>query len=61
MTELRLPFHTGFTSNIYKKKHESAYRWDPAPPELTLSASLVAADASERLEPDWALLRLSAM
>lgn len=39
----------------------SAYRWEPAPPEWTLSASLVAAEASERLEPDWALLRLSAV
>lgn len=37
------------------------YRWEPAPPELTLSASLVAAEASDRLEPDWALLKLSAM
>jgi hypothetical protein len=36
------------------------YRWDPAPPELTLSASVVAAEARDRLEPDWALLRLSA-
>lgn len=36
------------------------YRWEPAPPELTLSASLVAAEARDRLEPDWALLRLSA-
>lgn len=37
------------------------YRWEPAPPELMLSASLVAAEASDRLEPDWALLRLSAV
>lgn len=36
------------------------HRWEPPPPEWTLSASLVAAEASERLEPDWAFLRLSA-
>ena len=34
--------------------------WDPAPPEWTLSGSVVAAEARDRLEPDWALLRLSA-
>lgn len=52
-----------YSIHIKYKKNEMkrAYRWDPAPPELMLSASLVAADASERLEPDWALLRLSAM
>lgn len=55
MAEIRLLFHTVFTTN------ERAYRCDPAPPELMLSASLVAADARERLEPDWALLRLSAV
>lgn len=44
-----------------RKKRVSVYRWEPAPPELTLSASLVAAEASDRLEPDWALLRLSAV
>lgn len=36
------------------------YRWDGVPPECTLSGSVVAADAKDRLEPDWALLKLSA-
>lgn len=36
------------------------YRWEPGTPGLTLSASAVAAEARERLEPDWTLLRLSA-
>lgn len=49
------------TNTEQKKKEVVIYRWEPAPPELTLSASLVAADARDRLEPDWALLRLSAM
>lgn len=42
------------------QRDASSYRWEPAPPELTLSASLVAPEASDRLDPDWALLRLSA-
>lgn len=44
-----------------KERVWEIYRWEPAPPEFTLSASLVAADARDRLEPDWALLSLSAM
>lgn len=37
----------------------SFYLWDGVPPECTLSGSVVAAEAKDRLEPDWALLKLS--
>ena len=33
------------------------YRWEGVPPECTLSGSVVAAEARDRLEPDWARLR----
>lgn len=36
------------------------YRWEGVPPEWMLSGSVVAAEARDRLEPDWARLRLSA-
>lgn len=37
-----------------------AHRWEGVPPEWTLSGSVVVAEAKDRLEPDWARLRLSA-
>lgn len=36
------------------------YLCEGVPPEWTLSGSVVAAEAKDRLEPDWALLKLSA-
>lgn len=40
--------------------HGPPYRWEGVPPECTLSGSVVAAEARDRLEPDWARLRWSA-
>lgn len=73
---VRLPGNDSTESHLYRKtlsaqrlvraQHEhtsldATHRCEPAPPELTLSASFVAAEARDRLEPDWALLRLSAV
>lgn len=43
-----------------KAKRSCLYLCEGVPPEWTLSGSVVAAEAKDRLEPDWALLKLSA-